>query len=100
MRISQRINIIVAVVMWLLASVFMLSNIFGWESAWHQSGYSWVIVAQIHLITLIWAMNNTFMITNPAEKKKCLLRNLIVLVISTLVSVPTLFVFSSWNVLG
>ena len=100
MRILQRVNMIVSAVMWLLAIVFMLSNIFGWESAWYQSGFSWVIVAQIHLITLIWAIIDSFTIADPAQKKKYLLRNLVVLVISALVSMPTLFVFDSWNALG
>ena len=93
-----RINLIVASVMWSLALVSAVFNLLGLWTAWLYVSWSCVISAVISLPGSILTLVDSFKISDPEERKTCVLRSIIILAISVAVSILFYNVLGEWDV--
>ena len=96
MKILKWVNLITALVMWLLALLFGLFNLLGLWKAWHLAGFAWLACALPSLVLSVITFIASFAKEDwEYSKKENVLRSGIVLAISIGVSILFVFVFSA-----
>ena len=96
-KILKRVNLITALVMWLLALLFGLFNLLGLWKAWHLAGFAWLACVWPSLVLSVVTLIASFVKEDwEYTKKENVLRSVIVLAISVGISLLAVFVFSTW----
>ena len=99
MKILNRVNLIAAIVMWTLVFLTGLFNLVGLWSAWHLAGFACLACAVLSLAISVVTLISSFRVTDLKEKTACILRSIVILVISVVASMLCYYIFAEWGAL-
>ena len=94
--ITTWINYILSILLWILGILVLLFNILGMWTEWHLAGFGYYFFFIHPMIASGLAILFATMNKEAAVRKKYILHNSIVLGISAVMTVLSLFVFSKW----
>lgn len=92
----NRINLYAAIALWILGILVFLFNILGLWVPWHLAGFAFFFTFFIPLGISVYTLVKSSKEKDTATRKCYYFRNGIILTVSVVISILTLFVFSYW----